>query len=217
MRFRLRNMSLMNATTNAGRSLLQSVMAPQVQYALGKWIKQAHRGLLIGGLALSYYVKPRYTADIDLLFRCEEEVPDEVRGFERRDVHTFQEWRHRVEVKVMTAAMLKPQVPEAVILKLFETAVESSGLSIVSKEGLAALKLYGERMQDRADIVALLRSYPTLDLAGWPLAEARSALLAELREVAAKENEEQRAIDERALALMPGWNSSSKTHEEDSH
>jgi hypothetical protein len=191
MKFRLRNMSLMYATTNAGRSLLQSVMAPQVQYALGKWIKQAHRGLLIGGLALSYYVKPRYTADIDLLFRSKEEVPDQVKGFERMGPEVFQERRHRVEVKVMIPAMLQSQVPEAVILKLFETAVEDSGISIVSKEGLTALKLHADRLRDQADIVELLKSCPSLDLAGWPVSEAHLSLLEALREIAVKESKDQ--------------------------
>ena len=140
---------------------------------------------------LSYYVKPRYTADIDLLFRSEEEVPDRVKGFERMGPETFQECRHRVEVRVMTPAMLKPQVPEAVILKLFETAVEDSGLSIVSKEGLTALKLYAHRLRDQADVVELLKSYPSLDLAGWPMQETQWSLLEALREIAVKESENQ--------------------------
>lgn len=60
--------------------MLNSAIVPEVRNALAAWVKAKGAGILIGGLALSFYIKPRYTEDVDLLFMTDTEVPDEVPG-----------------------------------------------------------------------------------------------------------------------------------------
>jgi hypothetical protein len=71
-------------TINDGtRSLIESIMMPEVITALRNWAKAKAPSVLIGALALSYYVKPRFTQDIDFLFAKDADVPDSVPGFTR--------------------------------------------------------------------------------------------------------------------------------------
>ena len=174
---------------NSTSTVLNSILVPEVKEALVSWIKNSGgSGVLIGGLALSFYVKPRYTADVDLLFLEDSDIPDTVPHFKRMRKHAFQDNRHHVEIETTTTALFA-NVTQALVLKVIQTATRDSGIRIASKEGLVALKLCAARMQDKADIVSLLKEYPNMKLVGWPLTTQHKLLLVQLRKQAKKETD----------------------------
>ena len=80
---RLRKLTKMQTVNDGTRSLTESIMAPQVIIALQDWVKSSAPGVLIGGLAVSYYAKPRYTDDITFIFSADAGIPNEIAGFVR--------------------------------------------------------------------------------------------------------------------------------------
>lgn len=142
---------------NLTRNLFESVVVPEIVAAIRDWIGSTDvPGVLIGGLALSFYVKPRQTMDIDVLYVTDEQIPDSIPGFKRVRPHSFQHNKTHVEVKVLSASFL--DVPQGLVQQVSKDAVESSGMRIASKSGLVALKLQRGRRQDQADIEQLIAS-----------------------------------------------------------
>lgn len=135
------------------RSLVESILAPAVIAALNAWSKVNTDGVLIGGLALSYYVKPRMTDDIDLLFLGEQDMPMHVDAFERCQDHAFSHMATGVKVDLFTPAALG--IPLDVAREIVRTALVDGGVRIASPSGLVTLKLYRLNSQDKADIAAL--------------------------------------------------------------
>lgn len=139
------------------RPLLESVIAPEVTAAIKSWIGSADvPGTLIGGLALSFYAKPRYTADVDVLYVTDGDIPDHIPGFKKIRGHSFQHNQTHVEVEVLSASFLG--LPAGLVKAVEQTAETSDGMRIASRSGLVALKLYRGKLQDQADIQALLQS-----------------------------------------------------------
>lgn len=137
------------------RPLLESIIVPEVTSALKKWIGLSDiPGILIGGLALSFYAKPRYTADIDVLFLSDRDIPDQIPGFKKIRSHSFQHNDTHVEVEVLSPSFLG--LPEELVKKVTETAIESGGMKVASPSGLVALKLFRDSLKDDADIQDLL-------------------------------------------------------------
>ena len=131
------------------------------------WLKYSSNiGVLIGGLALSYYVKPRQTSDGDFLFLTVEDIPLSVTGFKRTRQSAFIHLETHVEIEVLTPIVINMTVELA--KHISETAIEKDGFKIASREGLIAAKLGRFKLQDRADISALLSIGP-VDLSVFPL------------------------------------------------
>ena len=60
----MRNLFNCNFVNNGKRTLIESILVPEVAKAILDWQNEVPNvGVLIGGLALSYYVKPRSTID----------------------------------------------------------------------------------------------------------------------------------------------------------
>jgi hypothetical protein len=57
----MRKIGKMNRPNDGTRTLFESVMSPEIIAALKDWVKANAGGILIGGLAISHYVKPRMT------------------------------------------------------------------------------------------------------------------------------------------------------------
>lgn len=139
------------------RPLLESVIVPEVTAALKQWIGSGDiPGVLIGGLALSFYAKPRYTADIDVLFLSEKDIPNFIPGFKKIRSHSFQHNQTHVEVEVLSPSYLG--LPQGLVQKVVETAEHSGGMKVASRSGLVALKLFRDTLKDDADIQELLIS-----------------------------------------------------------
>lgn len=177
----LRNMKF---ATAAVKDVKHVALVPEVAHALAQWIKaktgSVAPGVLIGGIVMSFYSKPRYTEDIDLLFLTEESIPSEVEGFRHSRKGAFEDCTTHVEIKLVTAKSIN--VPHEVVKKVFDTAVVYDGLKVASLEALIVLKLYGADHPKRTnidlgDIDIVLEHNPHINLDGWHLNEVHKARL----------------------------------------
>lgn len=164
---KLRNLAKMNTINNGTRSLAESIVIPEVIQALNDW-KQSTRSnsVLIGGLAASYYTRPRGTTDADFLFMSENDIPNDVRGFKRIRPGAFLHKATHVEVEVVTPQSIN--ITLDLVRKVFETAIDVDGIKIASPTGIVALKLQRLKRYDQGDIVALIET-GKVDLTGWPI------------------------------------------------
>ena len=184
---RVRDLSRAGVQNDGTRGLFESILPPEVELAMRDWLSGTGGVgfVVIGGMALSYHARPRMTQDIDVLYRSESDVPGAVPGFTRTRPHAFQHAATHVEVEVLTTGFIRsrPGVVDAV----FATASVVDGAAIASPSGLVALKLARHSMQDRADIVALIRT-GRVDMVGFDLNETETSRLSALREAALEEH-----------------------------
>jgi len=156
---RYRDIRGCNAENNGSRTLLESILVPEVDKAITDWKNNSRcHAVLIGGLALSYYVKPRYTTDADFLFMSAEQIPNSVSGFKRHRKLTFEHNETGVEIEVLTPNSIN--MSEELAQDIIDTAIEKDGFIIASREGLIATKLLRYSLQDQADIEELLKLGP---------------------------------------------------------
>ena len=151
----VRNLENTNRPNDGSRTLLESILVPEVGLAFNDWVSNDIKNcVLIGGLALSYYIKPRTTTDMDVLFIKSEDVPLSVNKFKKHRNLAFQHNLTHVEVEVLTPKSIN--VPTSVAQIVFNTAVVKNNIKIASPSGLVALKLFRFNRQDQADIENLI-------------------------------------------------------------
>lgn len=139
----------------------------EVTKALASWATNARgfeQGVLIGGLAMGFYTRPRETQDVDVLFLSEVAVPKTVEGFKRIRKDAFEERVTQVEVEVVTPNSFNPPLPHKLAEKVLETSVVHQGLRVASAKGMMALKLFGagdkkRYFEDMKDVAALLMEH----------------------------------------------------------
>lgn len=165
---KLRDLSKANYQNDGTRSLLESIMIPEVDKAFRDWCAENKdtKFVLLGGVALSFYVKPRNTTDADLLFLFPEDIPLYVEKFKRHRPGAFLHKQTNIEIEVLTPASIN--LPQEVAQAIFDTAKIENGIRIASPSGLVASKLGRFKLQDQADIDALL-DFGGIDLAPFPL------------------------------------------------
>jgi hypothetical protein len=158
---RLRDLSKMQDMNKGDRSLFESAMVPEVAQALTDWIKYSGSpGVLIGGLALSFYVKPRYTQDVDVLFLGDDQIPTHVTGFKRVRAHAFRHHQTHVEVELVTPELVN--VSTELCAQVQADAQPHDHMLVASASGIVAMKLGRALLnkpasyQDRADIMNLI-------------------------------------------------------------
>lgn len=108
---RLREISKMGTANDGRRTIFESVVSPELIHALRDWQQATSLGVLIGGLGLSYHVRPRQTQDIDFLML--QDIPETVPGFKRTRPHAFQHNRTHAEIEIVTPELVK--VPREVV------------------------------------------------------------------------------------------------------
>jgi hypothetical protein len=167
------------------RTLSESALVPEVAKALSDWIAATNgTGVLIGGVALSFYIKPRYTQDVDLVFISDDAIPTAVRGFKKTRPHGFQHVETHVEIEAVTPSLIdaSPELIAAVV----DSAVPHGGIKIATPSGIVAIKLGRacgrsiSAQQDRVDI-SLLISLGGVDISQFPLGEQERALFQTLQ------------------------------------
>jgi hypothetical protein len=165
---KLRDLIKCNGPNDGTRSLMESILVPEVGQALSDWLSAFRKDswVLIGGLALSYYGKPRTTTDLDILLLSTTDIPRRLEGFKRTRSQAFQHSKTHVEVEAWSPASVN--MPQDVAQKIFDTSVVRDGVRIASREGLIASKLSRFKLQDQADMATLLE-LGDMDLKGWPL------------------------------------------------
>lgn len=151
----LRDLAKSNSANDGTRSLLESIMIPEVDAAFKDWVKSTThlKSVLIGGVALSYYAKPRATTDVDVLFMALEDIPAKIPGFKRTRPGAFQHDGTHVEIEVLSPASIN--MPAEVAQAIYDHARVEDGVRIASPSGLIASKLGRFSLQDKADIYAL--------------------------------------------------------------
>jgi hypothetical protein len=128
----MRNLTKMRDINLGDRSLIESVMMPEIILALRDWAKSTASGALIGALGLSYHCRPRFTQDIDFLFVEASEVPVALNGFSRvgRD---FQHNRTHIAVDIFTPSSIG--VPREVVNQVIRTAALSDNITVANASG----------------------------------------------------------------------------------
>lgn len=158
-------MKLRKLNNDDNRTIIESILVPELIQAFKDWPKQ--NCVLIGGLALSYYVKPRTTTDIDILYQSEQNIPSQANNFKRNKDHSFKHKLTGVEIETLTPNFIN--IPQDLIQQIFDTAIKTEDCLIASPAGLISLKLHRNSFQDRADIAALLQKYPNIDITNYNL------------------------------------------------
>lgn len=140
---------------NGYRSLLESIIPNEVIQALRDWRDNCSKDnyVMIGGLALSYYNRPRYTEDVDLIFLSDVEIPNSVYKFRRNRKHGFEHIKTGVEVETLSPSVINKS--EEFFKCVFEDSIESDGVKIASPVSLIALKLSRFNDSDKSDIIFL--------------------------------------------------------------
>lgn len=141
----------------AHRTIEQAILVPEVAKAVKDFVKSYGKSLLlIGGIAVSYYTRPRATTDADFLFSSSEAAPDRVEGFKRIRAHAFLHLETHVELEILDPDFLG--ISETLYAQVETSAVRvAEHLSLPSIAGLIALKTCRLSFQDKADIDNLLR------------------------------------------------------------
>lgn len=153
---KFRNIEKMITPNNGNRTLFESIAFPEVELALNDWLEQNIQNcILIGGVALSYYIKPRTTQDVDILFMFSEDIPKTINKFKRHRKSAFQHNKTHVEVEVVTPKSINMNTVLA--QEIFDTSIISDGAKIASSSGLVATKLGRFSRQDQADIEELIK------------------------------------------------------------
>lgn len=156
---RYRDIRKCNTANTGYRTLMESILVPEVAKAIDDWKNNAHcKAVLIGGLALAYYTKPRFTTDADFLFMSAKEIPTSVSGFKRNRNLAFEHIETGVEIEVLTPESIN--MPLDLAQDISNTAIEKDGFVIASREGLIAAKLLRFKLQDQSDIEALMELGP---------------------------------------------------------
>lgn len=152
----LRKLGAAAGPNDGHRSLVDSILLLEVVEALKDWVTEGDpNAILIGGVAFSYYAKPRLTQDLDFLSFYSEDIPASVPGFKQIRNHAYQHDRTHVEIEVLTPSFLR--ISEQLAERVQATANLVEGVKIASPEGLVALKLGRFSRRDQADIEELMR------------------------------------------------------------
>lgn len=137
---------------DGSRSLFESTIHEYIYLALYDWREQVsnEKYCLIGGLAYSYYLKPRTTYDIDLIFLSYTDIPANVHKFRKHRKHAFEHIKTNVEIEVLTPEHINED--KYLFEKVFETSIISDGIRVASPIGLIAMKLGRFNNTDQSDI-----------------------------------------------------------------
>lgn len=167
----LRDMRKMRTGNDGTRTLFESVMSPEVGIALSDWVKATDNNyVLVGGMALSFHVKPRYTEDIDILYLNKSDVPLKVNGFNKHRNHAFEHKKYGVEVELLDPEFIN--MPKETAKLIYDNAIVSNGYKIASKEGLIISKLFRFNRRDQADIEDVINNYKgNIDLSKYNLSK----------------------------------------------
>ena len=136
--------------------LFESILIPELKKALTDLkTNPPGDGILIGGVALSYYCRPRTTEDLDFLFADESAIPVPPNKFKKARSHAWIHKSTQIEVELLTPEFLK--IPTNIVDQVISTARTIDTIRIASPSGLVALKLCANRHKDRFDIVELIK------------------------------------------------------------
>jgi hypothetical protein len=170
----------MKKPNDGNRTLFESIIHIEVIKALEDWVKlNVNNCVLINGIALSYYVTPRMTQDVDMLFLTKNDIPLSLKGFKKTRNGAFQHNKTHVEVEVIIPQSINLRVDLAE--QIFKTAIKNDNIYVASPEGIIVSKLGRFSKQDQADIENILFSQK-IDLSIFNLTEEELEKFNKLKE-----------------------------------
>jgi hypothetical protein len=110
---KLRKITKMQTINDGTRSLVESIMMPEIIVALRDWSRSTQAGVLIGSLGSSFHCKPRFTEDIDFLVLEWIGIPERVRGFTRTTPDSLRHDRTQAEVNLLTPSSINVPIKAA--------------------------------------------------------------------------------------------------------
>lgn len=139
------------------RTIKESILDYRVEEVFKEWVMYSgvNNCVLIGGVAVSYYLRVRNTNDIDFIFLSEEDIPTNVYKFRKVRKHGFRHIKTHVEVEVLTPETIN--ISQELFEKVYQTANLSDGVKVASPVGLIALKLNRLSYMDINDIIELTK------------------------------------------------------------
>lgn len=150
------NRSKSKWNNNGFRSLFESIIPNEYITTLRDWVDNytIDNSVLIGGMCMKYYGRPRYTENIDFLFLTDDVIPENVPKFKKVRPHGFIHIKTHVEIETITLNTIKSNVNFDIIYK---NSLISDGVRIASPVSLIALKLDRFNKSDKDDIEFLYR------------------------------------------------------------
>lgn len=157
---------------------MESIIPNEVILALRDWKDNYinNNYVMIGGLAMSYYNRPRYTEDVDLIFLSDNEIPNNVFKFRKNRKnrkHSFEHIKTGVEIETLSPCSINKD--EYFFETIFDDCIETDGIKIASPVSLIALKLGRFNDTDKSDISFLykycIEHDIEIDLAKYKLSE----------------------------------------------
>lgn len=156
--------------TGVNMNLKESILVPEVDAAFKEWVKNAKGDwMLIGGLVVGYYTKPRTTSDIDVIYDSSNSIPESVSGFKRTRSLAFQHNNTHVEVEVLCPENIN--LDRHLYDQIYDTSIVVDGIRIPSAAGLICLKLSRCKVRDVGDIESILEKHPETSIAGYNVSE----------------------------------------------
>ena len=142
---------------NGFRTLMESIIPNEVILALRDWKDNynSNNYVMIGGLAMSYYNRPRYTEDVDLIFLSDDEIPNSVFKFRKNRRHSFEHIKTGVEIETLSPEYINKD--KDFFKVIFDNCIETDGIKIASPVSLIALKLGRFNNMDQTDIQFLYK------------------------------------------------------------
>lgn len=194
----LQDISKLMESTQPGevKDLLSVVFSPEMKSALVDLagILKSTDAVIIGGLLLGVYARPRTTWGIDVMILSDNEIDNiawklAAQFFKRTSTHLFTHKKTGVLVEFVTPEHVK--ISPILVKHIISTAHidKGTGLKITSKEGTAAAKLQRGILRDQSDIVEIAKAQGPLNLTGWPITAEQQKEVERLNQIAAAERQ----------------------------
>lgn len=140
-------------------------------------VKFNHRGVIIGGIAVGFLGKPRYTADVDAMFLLStDDIPRFLEAASTEKIipriEHVEEFAHKNRVLLLQYAPNQTPVDislgvlafeEEVVERSIVQSLESLSVRLPTPEDLIILKAVAHRPKDLIDIETIVDSHPNLD------------------------------------------------------
>ena len=140
-------------------------------------VKFNHRGVIIGGIAVGFLGKPRYTADVDAMFLLStDDIPRFLEAASTEKIipriEHVEEFAHKNRVLLLQYAPNRTPVDislgvlafeEEVVERSIVQSLESLSVRLPTPEDLIILKAVAHRPKDLIDIETIVDSHPNLD------------------------------------------------------
>ena len=169
----------------------QAVVSPQVAEALRTWVAATdHIGVLIGDIALAFYVRPRFTDVVEMLYLEKDLVAASVTGFLRRSATELIQKRTATAVHTIFPG---ESLHSPLVTKVLDSSMTIDGLKVASLHGMISLKLHvasidrrggRQECQDIINMICWAAGFELNHLDGWSLNRNDLAKLRELYDVA---------------------------------